>query len=462
MRVSVFGSGYVGLVLAACLAEVGHNVTCIDIDQTKIDILNQGGVPIYEPGLAELIAQSKKAKKICFTTDVSIGLKNPEVVFIAVGTPQDEDGSADLQYVLEVARTIGRNITEYTIIVDKSTVPVGTADLVKQTIQHELEQRSQFIEFDVVSNPEFLKEGAAIEDFRRPDRIVVGMDSSRPEKAMRELYSPYTRNHDCLMVMDLRSAELTKYASNAMLATKISFMNQMANLAEKVGADIEQVRLGMGADPRIGYHFIYPGCGYGGSCFGKDVQALVKTAKNVEAGCEILQSVERVNEQQKHVPFNKLKDHFQGNLKGKTIAVWGLSFKPGTDDMRDAPSRVLLEQLWHAKAKVQAFDPQAGNEAQRLYGTRAEFVLSQSPEQALEGADALVILTEWREFRCPNFQAMKQLLNQPVIVDGRNMYSPTELAELGFSYYGIGRGLSSKRSLRSPIKQSFDEAALVG
>lgn len=462
MRVSVFGSGYVGLVLAACLAEVGHTVTCIDVDQSKIDLLNKGGVPIYEPGLAELIEQSRTSQKISFTTDSEVGLANPEVVFIAVGTPQDEDGSADLQYVLDVAKTIGRTISNYTIIVDKSTVPVGTADLVKQTVQTELDIRKQAIEFDVVSNPEFLKEGAAIEDFRRPDRIVVGLDNPRPEKAMRELYSPYTRNHDCLMVMDTRSAELTKYASNAMLATKISFMNQMANLAEKVGADIEQIRLGMGSDPRIGYHFIYPGCGYGGSCFGKDVQALIKTAKNVEADSLILESVESVNALQKNKPYEKLLSHFNGKLANKKIAVWGLSFKPGTDDMRDAPSRVLLEKLWGANACVQAFDPQAKAEAQRIYGQRDDLLLCDSPEQAVEGADALVILTEWREFRCPDFSQVKQLLNQPVVVDGRNMYSPTELADLGFFYYGIGRGLSTKRSnFKAPNTKSFDQAALT-
>ncbi len=440
MRVAVFGSGYIGLVLAACLAEVGHQVQCIDIDQKKIDHLNAGGVPIYEPGLAELIATSRKAELIHFTTDAALGLQSADIIFIAVGTPPDEDGSADLQYVLKVAETIGRHLEKYTIIVSKSTVPVGTADLIKQKISSELNILGKQVDFDVVSNPEFLKEGAAIEDCRRPDRIIIGIDNPRPEKGMRELYAPYLRNHDRLMVMDVRSAELTKYAANAMLATKISFMNQMANMAEEMGADIEQVRLGIGADPRIGYHFIYPGCGYGGSCFGKDVQALIKSSQALGCDNSILKAVEHTNIEQKKRIFEKLAYHFGADLPHKTIAIWGLSFKPGTDDMRDAPSRVLMEQLWAIGAKIQAFDPQAHDEVRRIFGDRADLLLASSPKEALKQADALVVLTEWREFRCPNFEDIKSTLNTPVIFDGRNMYSPKILMEAGFSYYGIGRG----------------------
>lgn len=452
MKVSVFGSGYVGLVLAACLAEVGHTITCIDVDKDKIAKLNNGEVPIYEPGLAELIQLSKKNGNINFTTTTE-SLTSAEIIFIAVGTPQDEDGSADLKYVLQVASTIGQTISDYTIIVDKSTVPVGTADKVRSTVEAKLVERGINPQFDVVSNPEFLKEGAALEDFRRPDRIVVGTDSARAEKAMRELYAPYTRNHDCMIVMDPRSAELTKYAANAMLATKISFMNQMANIADRVGADIEHVRVGIGSDPRIGYHFIYPGCGYGGSCFGKDVQAIIRTAEEHGADASILQSVEALNKEQKKLPFNKLNMHFDGNLKDKTIAVWGLSFKPGTDDMRDAPSRVLIEKLWEQGAKVQAYDPQAMNEARRIWGERKDLSLSPSAENALEGADALVVLTEWRNFRAPDFALVKKKLKSPVLVDARNMYNPVDMAALGFVHYGVGRG-TNRVLAKDPILAS--------
>ncbi len=443
MQVAVFGSGYVGLVMAACLSEVGHKVTCVDISEEKIHQLKQGVMPIYEPGLEAIVAHSTQNHKLEFTTSPEKAIQEAQIIFIAVGTPQDEDGSADLQYVLNVAKTIGQHLNQYTIVVDKSTVPVGTADKVQACIQGELDQRGVSIDFDVVSNPEFLKEGAAIEDFRKPCRIVVGLNSKRPEKKMRELYAPYTKLNDCLMIMDTRSAELTKYAANAMLATKISFMNQMSMIAESVGADIEQVRKGIGADPRIGYHFIYPGCGYGGSCFGKDVQALIKTAHTANAGSEILEAVESVNARQKEQVVKKLEHHF-GSVKDKVIAVWGLAFKPGTDDMRDAPSRVAMETLWDKGAKVQAYDPQALEEAKRIYGDRDDLTLTNHPMHALEGADALVVFTEWPEFISPSFDEIKATLKEPVIIDGRNMYSPEALKALGFRYYGIGRGITTQ------------------
>ena len=442
MNVTVFGSGYVGLVSGACLAEVGNNVICVDIDQAKIDILNNGGVPIYEPGLEEMIARNVKDGRLSFTTDIAKGVKHGLFQFIAVGTPPDEDGSADLQYVTAVAKSIGENMTEYRVVIDKSTVPVGTADKVKETLKTALSKRDLNTEFDVVSNPEFLKEGSALDDFMKPDRIVIGTDNPRTTELLRELYAPFNRNHDRMVAMDIRSAELTKYAANSLLATKITFMNELANLAEKLGADIENVRLGIGSDPRIGYHFIYPGCGYGGSCFPKDVSALEKTAKEVGYDAKLLQAVEAVNNNQKHKLFERINNYFKQDLKGKTFALWGLAFKPNTDDMRDAPSRVLMEALWNAGAKVQAYDPEASEEAYRIYGQRDDFTICKEPNAVFSGADAMIIVTEWKVFRSPDFDMIKQNLKTPVIFDGRNLYDPEHIKELGFDYYGIGRGLS--------------------
>ena len=440
MKLTIYGSGYVGLVTGACLAEVGNDVLCIDIDKTKIERLKNGDIPIFEPGLATLVEKNIAAGRLTFSTNAEDGVKHGLFQFIAVGTPPDEDGSADLQYVVAVARSIGQSMDEYRIIVDKSTVPVGTADKVRNTIDAELKSRGVEVDFDVVSNPEFLKEGAAVEDFMKPDRIIVGTDNPRTTELMRALYAPFNRNRDRVISMDIRSAELTKYASNAMLATKITFMNELANMAERLGADIEQVRIGMGADPRIGYHFIYPGCGYGGSCFPKDVKALERTARDIGYKAELLSAVENVNNRQKQTLFNKISTHYNGQLKGKTLAVWGLAFKPNTDDMRDAPSRALMEALWEAGAKVRAFDPEAMDEAKRIYGEREDLVLCDSPETTLKGADALVTCTEWNVFRSPDFVAIKSSLKEPVIFDGRNIYSPKLLASEGFTYYGIGRG----------------------
>ena len=440
MKVTIFGSGYVGLVTGVCLAEVGNHVVCVDVDQGKIDMLNRGEMPIYEPGLKELVLKNVAEKRIEFTTDQARGVEHGVLQFIAVGTPPDEDGSADLQYVLAVAESIGRHMNEYRVIVDKSTVPVGTADKVRERVARVLADRGVEIAFDVVSNPEFLKEGAAIEDFMKPDRIVVGTDSERAAELLQELYAPFNRNHERLIQMDIRSAELTKYAANAMLATKISFMNELSNLAERLGADIEKVRVGIGSDPRIGYHFIYPGCGYGGSCFPKDVQALERTASEAGYTAELLQAVERVNYRQKRVIPAKIERHYNGELAGKTFAVWGLAFKPRTDDMREASSRTLMEWLWEKGARVRAFDPEAMGEARRIYGERADLVLCGSPEEALEGADALVIMTEWNVFRSPDFAAIRAALTEPVIFDGRNLYDPEHLLEQGFRYYAIGRG----------------------
>ncbi|OGT89811.1 MAG: UDP-glucose 6-dehydrogenase [Gammaproteobacteria bacterium RIFOXYD12_FULL_61_37] len=440
MNVTIFGSGYVGLVTGACLAEVGNNVMCVDIDPAKIDLLNNGGIPIYEPGLEEMVHRNRKTGRLSFTTDARLGVEHGLFQFIAVGTPPDEDGSADLQYVLAVARSIAEHMGEYKIIVDKSTVPVGTADKVKAATQAVLDSRNANLEFDVVSNPEFLKEGAALDDFMRPDRIVVGTDNPRTTALLRALYTPFNRNHDRLVAMDIRSAELTKYAANAMLATKISFMNELSRIAEAVGADIEQVRVGIGSDPRIGYHFIYPGCGYGGSCFPKDVKALAQTARQNQVAPELLDAVESVNQGQKQVLYNKVKNHF-GDLNGRTFAVWGLAFKPNTDDMREASSRVLLEELWNAGAKVKAYDPVAMHETHRIYGDRADLCLCESAEDALKGADALIIVTEWQEFRSPNFQRIKASLNHPIIFDGRNMFEPAQLRDQGISYHAIGRPL---------------------
>jgi len=439
MKVTVFGSGYVGLVTGACLAEVGVDVVCVDIDQKKIEMLNRGEIPIYEPGLDKLVLDNAKKGNLSFTTDIAAGVAHGLFQFIAVGTPPDEDGSADLQYVKAVAKSIGEHMDDYRVIIDKSTVPVGTADKVRETVTAALEKRGKSLDFDVVSNPEFLKEGAAISDFMKPDRIVIGTDNPRTTELLRALYTPFNRNHDRLVVMDIRSAELTKYAANAMLATKISFMNELSNMAERLGADIEQVRLGIGSDPRIGYHFIYPGCGYGGSCFPKDVQALERTANEIGYDAPLLQAVETVNNRQKTILFQKISKHFDGDLKGKTFAVWGLAFKPKTDDMRAAPSRTLMESLWEAGAKVQAYDPEAMDEAQRIYGDRPDLTLCDDSKSALSGADALIVVTEWQAFRSPDFDFIKEQLSSPTIFDGRNIYDPATLNSQGFTYYAIGR-----------------------
>ena len=444
MKVTVFGIGYVGLVQAAVLAEVGHDVVCVDIDQNKVDNLKRGIIPIYEPGLESIVKENSEAGRLHFTTNAVEGIAHGTLQFIAVGTPPDEDGSADLQYVLAVASTIAQHMDDRKIIVNKSTVPVGTADKVADKVSEVLRKRGVQLQFSVASNPEFLKEGAAVNDCMRPDRIVVGTNSADDENSyvvetMKELYAPFNRNHDRMIFMDVRSAELTKYAANCMLATKISFMNEMAGLADRLGADIEMVRQGIGSDPRIGFHFIYPGCGYGGSCFPKDVQALKRTAEEIDFEPLVLRAVEERNTQQKNVLFTKLNKHFNGQLGGKIIALWGLAFKPNTDDMRDAPSRVLMESLWQAGATVQAFDPEAMEEAQRIYGLRDDLTLSGTPQAAVKGADALVICTEWRQFRAPDFDRLKELLKEPVIFDGRNMYEPERMKLKGFTYYAIGR-----------------------
>ena len=439
MRVTVFGTGYVGLVTGACLADAGHQVMCVDIDKEKISRLQNGEIPIYEPGLERVVKEAYQAGNLYFTTDAEEAVGFGEICFIAVGTPPDEDGSADLQYVIKVADTIALYMQSPKIIVTKSTVPVGTADKVSHAIKQRLLQESKNIGYSVASNPEFLKEGDAVGDFMKPDRIVIGTEDEHVIEALRELYAPFNRNHDRLVIMDVRSAELTKYAANAMLATKISFMNEMANLAEKLGADIENVRKGIGSDPRIGYHFIYPGCGYGGSCFPKDVKALAQTALEHDYQPTLVSAVETVNEQQKHRLFEKLSQHFKGDLKGKTIAVWGLSFKPNTDDMREAPSRVLMEALWAKGANVRAYDPEAMEECGRIYPDESALVLTDTKEDALHDADALVICTEWKEFRAPDFAGIKASLTAPVIIDGRNLYS-LEMAERhGITYYSIGR-----------------------
>ncbi|MFV2055972.1 MAG: UDP-glucose/GDP-mannose dehydrogenase family protein [Thiohalomonadales bacterium] len=443
MKVTIYGSGYVGLVTGACLAEVGNDVLCVDIDQKKTDLLNSGGIPIYEPGLDTLVAKNREAGRLKFTTDAKKGVNHGLFQFIAVGTPPEEDGSADLQYVLAVSKTIGEHMDDYRIIVDKSTVPVGTADKVSAMLRETLQGRHCGAEFDVVSNPEFLKEGAAIDDFMKPDRIVIGADNPRTTELMRALYTPFNRNRDRLISMDIRSAELTKYASNAMLATKISFMNELSNLAERLGADIEKVRTGMGSDPRIGYHFIYPGCGYGGSCFPKDVQALERTAKEVGYTATLLQAVEDVNSRQKKILNQKINFHYKGNLDGKVFALWGLSFKPNTDDMREAPARVLMEYLWENGASVQAYDPEALQEAKHLYPEQANLKLCESPEEAIQGCDALVVVTEWNVFRSPSFDLLKKEVADAVIFDGRNLYDPQMVSDEGFTYYAIGRGTKS-------------------
>jgi UDPglucose 6-dehydrogenase len=440
VKVTVFGSGYVGLVTGACFAEAGNNVVCVDIDEGKIARLKNGEIPIHEPGLDDIVKRNIEKGRLVFTTSAEEGIAHGLFQFIAVGTPPEEDGSADLSHVLAVAETIGRHMSGYRIVVDKSTVPVGTADRVRERIEQTLGERGVKLEFDVVSNPEFLKEGAAVADFMKPDRVIVGTDNPRTAELLKTLYDPFTRNHERMIVMDVRSAELTKYAANAMLATKISFMNEIANLAERMGADVEKVRLGIGSDPRIGYSFIYPGAGYGGSCFPKDVKALIHSAGEVDFEAEVLQSVESVNKRQKQVLFGKLNGFFGGKLVGRTIAVWGLAFKPNTDDMREAPSRDLLEALWKAGAKVRAYDPVAMEEARRIYGERSDLVLASSAEQALEGADALVLVTEWQEFRSPDFEMIRDALKHPVIFDGRNVYDPGFVTSFGLRYFGIGRG----------------------
>ena len=440
MRVTVFGTGYVGLVTGTCLAEVGHQVVCVDIDVGKVDGLNRGVIPIYEPGLEEMVLANHASGRIVFTTEAAASIEHGEIIFIAVGTPPDEDGSADLQYVLTVARTIGRHLNRPAVIVNKSTVPVGTADRVRAAIAEELLQRGSELDFEVVSNPEFLKEGDAVKDCLRPDRIVIGTGSAPALELMKRLYAPFNRNHERIVAMDVRSAELTKYAANAMLATKISFMNEMANIAERVGADIEMVRHGIGSDPRIGYSFIYPGAGYGGSCFPKDVRALERTAGQHGYVALILEAVEAVNERQKYKLYEMIDTHFSGKLAGLTFAVWGLAFKPNTDDMREASSRTLLAKLWESGAKVRAYDPEAMEEARRLYGTRTDMHFADSPADALQGADALVIVTEWKAFWSPDFSAIKAALGTPVIFDGRNIYDPAEVEAAGLAYYGIGRG----------------------
>ena len=446
MRITIFGTGYVGLVTGTCLAEVGNDVICLDVDADKIARLQRGEMPIFEPGLAELVIENAAAGRLHFTTDALRAIAHGQMLFIAVGTPPDEDGSADLTHVLNVARTIGQHVDSYRVVVNKSTVPVGTADRVREAIAAELRARGTNVEFDVVSNPEFLKEGDAVKDCMRPDRIVLGSDSARAIDLLKTLYAPFNRNHERLVLMDVRSAELTKYAANAMLATKISFMNEMANIAERVGADIELVRHGIGSDPRIGYSFIYPGAGYGGSCFPKDVQALERTARSHDYESRLLDAVEHVNRAQKEKLYELITRHFSGAPAGKTIAVWGLAFKPNTDDMREAPSRRLLEQVWAAGAKVRAYDPEALLEASRIYGERSDLVLCDDMYATLEGADALVIVTEWKAFWSPDFARIRACLSSPAIFDGRNIYEPRAVEAAGIAYYGIGRG----RSVRLP------------
>ncbi len=440
MRVTIFGSGYVGLVTGACLADAGNHVVCVDVDAAKIERLKRGEVPIHEPGLDALIKRNAEAGRIEFTTDAAKAVEHGLFQLIAVGTPPGEDGSADLRYVLAVARTIGTHLKRYGIVVTKSTVPVGTADKVRAELAGTLAGRGVKVEFDVVSNPEFLKEGAAIADFMKPDRVVIGTDNPRTTELMRALYEPFTRNHDRLIVMDIRSSELTKYAANSMLATKISFMNELANIAERFGADIEKVRIGIGSDPRIGYSFIYPGTGYGGSCFPKDVQALIRSAHEVGHEPQILNAVEAVNMRQKEVLFHKMQQHFSGALRGRTFAVWGLAFKPNTDDMREAPAVTLIELLLKAGASVRAYDPVAAAEAARIFKGRSGFELTKNAYEAAAGADALAIVTEWQEFRSPDFERLKETLKAPVIFDGRNLYDPVMLARFGLTYYAIGRG----------------------
>ena len=442
MKVTIFGTGYVGLVQGAVLADVGHDVICVDVDAAKVAALQAGRIPIHEPGLQPMVQANQAAGRLRFSTDAREGVRHGALIFLAVGTPPDEDGSADLQHVLAVARTIATHMAAPKTIVNKSTVPVGTADQVAGVVRAVLAERGAQIAFEVVSNPEFLKEGAAVEDCKRPDRIVIGTASAAAEATLRELYAPFNRNHDRIVMMDVKSAELTKYAANAMLATKISFINEVANLAERLGADIEAVRRGIGSDPRIGYHFIYPGVGYGGSCFPKDVKALIHTAQSIGFEPEVLLAVERRNDAQRRVLPERIVAHYGGTLQGKTIAVWGLAFKPETDDMREAPSRTLLAQLWAAGARVRAHDPAAMDEARRVFGERDDLTLCDSPEQALQGADALAIVTEWKAYRVPDFEQMARQLADRIVFDGRNLYRGEQLARHGLSYVSIGRAVS--------------------
>jgi len=447
MRISIFGTGYVGLVTGACLAEVGNHVICMDIDQDKVDALNLGEIPIFEPGLEGLVQRNHAAGRLQFSSDAVETTRHGEILFIAVGTPSDQDGSADLRAVLSVARTIGRELGASQLVVTKSTVPVGTAVKVRAALA---ETTAGNFTPRVASNPEFLKEGAAVKDFMAPDRIIIGVDDEKSESQLRHLYAPFNRNREKIFSMDIASAELTKYAANAMLATKISFMNELANIAERVGADIERVRIGIGSDPRIGYHFIYPGVGYGGSCFPKDIRALARTAADHGHQARILQAVETVNQNQKERLYEKISLHFGNDLSGRTLALWGLAFKPETDDMREAPARVLMEALWEAGAKVRAFDPKAMPETRRIYGERNDLALLDDPYAALEGADALVVITEWKAFWSPDFDRIKRMLSEPVIFDGRNIYDPRDLAELGFRHEGIGRRVSPPESADPP------------
>ncbi len=439
MKITVIGTGYVGLVSGACLAEVGNDVLCLDLDAEKVRILNSGGIPIHEPGLPEMVARNRASGRLRFTTDVAEAVAYGLLQFIAVGTPPDEDGSADLQYVVAASRSIGRHMGEYKVIVDKSTVPVGTADKVRAAVAEELAARGLSTGFSIVSNPEFLKEGAAVEDFMRPDRVIVGAEDARAIELMRRLYAPFQRNHERIIVMDVRSAELTKYAANAMLATRISFMNELANLAERLGADIELVRQGIGADPRIGYQFLYPGCGYGGSCFPKDVQALNRTAREAGSVLRVLNAVEEANEFQQGVLGRKIAAEFGAELAGRRFALWGLAFKPNTDDMREAPSRRLIADLLARGAVVCAYDPVAMDEARRIFGAEPRIAFAESPMAALDGADALVIVTEWKEFRSPDFEAIKRRLRSPRVFDGRNLYDPVQMRAAGIRYFAIGR-----------------------
>ncbi|NTW64222.1 MAG: UDP-glucose/GDP-mannose dehydrogenase family protein [Chlorobiaceae bacterium] len=439
MKITIFGSGYVGLVTGACFAEVGNDVLCVDIDHEKIRKLEKGEIPIYEPGLEALVVENTSKGRLKFTTDIKKGVDFGLYQFIAVGTPPDEDGSADLRHVLSVAESIGTYMEEYRIIINKSTVPVGTADLVKEKVTSVLNERNVVMDFDVVSNPEFLKEGDAVNDFMKPERIVIGVDNPRTKELLRFLYSPFNRSHERFIAMDIRSAELTKYAANSMLATKISFMNEIANIAERVGADIESVRKGIGSDSRIGFSFIYPGVGYGGSCFPKDVQALERTSRKFGYDARILQAVEAVNNDQKGTMVKKIIDHFNGDIKGKVLAVWGLAFKPNTDDMREAPSRRVIEALWKEGASVRAYDPVAMEEAARIYGERDDLQYAANPEDAIIGADALVVLTEWLVLRSPDFEMIRRELRPPVVFDGRNIYSPEFMEQAGFVYYSVGR-----------------------
>ena len=450
MKAAVFGTGYVGLVQGTILAESGHEVICVDVDAEKIAALNNGVVPIYEPGLEPMVEEHRRLGRLKFSTDAVAAVEGSEIIFIGVGTPPDEDGSADLQYVMAVARTIATYMSDYKVVVNKSTVPVGTADQVRDVIAGVLSERGLALEYDVVSNPEFLKEGAAVEDCKKPDRIIIGTDSPRAENLLRELYAPLNRSRDKILCMSARSAELTKYAGNCMLATKISFMNEMANLAEQLGADIEEVRHGIGSDSRIGYSFIYPGAGYGGSCFPKDVQALIRTAGGLDYPSHILEAVERVNGRQKLHLIELVDRHYAsdrgaGDLRGKTFAIWGLAFKPQTDDMREATSRIVMEELWRRGANVRAYDPEAMDEAQRIYGQRDDLALCGTKESALKGADALIVCTEWKHFWVPHIESFRDQLTDQVVFDGRNIYDPQKMLEQGVAYYGIGRG----RSIRS-------------